>query len=818
MSSPDTSTNGERIGRELIDSQSFSKRAIESPPVAPSKSHPSALDIRLSGRVQGVGMRPAITNLARQLHLFGHVSNTSEGVCVHLEGPQESLTQFEQRLPTSFPRAADVTSIHSLAGVVIGCQAFEIFPSVNRSDDLSGPLQTAVPVDLVACQDCLDEVAAPLNRRHNYPFTSCTNCGPRYSIIDEMPYDRDRTSMQKFRLCANCEREFTTSSDRRFHAQSNACPACGPRVWCDAADGSQVAEHQTAIDVAASAIRSGKILALRGLGGYQLLVDATSQSAVTRLRDRKLRVAKPFPVMVASLADARWLGKLDGAEEQLLGSPEGPIVVVDARPPSHDTQWWLAESVTSQLGTIGLMLPTTPLHHLLLQTVGRPLVCTSGNIEGEPLAYDSFDARHELQGIADLWLEHDRPIRRPLDDSVLRVMQGRPVGLRLARGFAPRPLTIDTNRSIVAVGGHQKGNIALSNGKQSILGPHLGNYDSIAMRERFLQQLDDLCLLSGCEPSLFAGDLHPAYFTTRWLAESGRPMIAVQHHHAHIVANMVEQGWVDREVLGVAWDGTGDGGDGTIWGGEFLLATTRGFQRVGHLRPFRLPGGETAIRQPWRTAVSLVQSALGDRSAAQLSFVSGRAESLLPLLHRPALSPITTSAGRLFEGLATLVMRPDELERRHPPQTSSRVLSPEGIEVGRYEGEVAMRFECLCDRSATGQYDMPLERGNRLQLDWRPMVQGVLEDRARHVPREVIAMRVHRGLAEGIVKLCGQFPAYPVALGGGLFQNRVLVELVAERFASTGQTLGLPGLIPPNDGGLAVGQLAIAAAQLRSQE
>jgi hydrogenase maturation protein HypF len=447
------------------------------------------------------------------------------------------------------------------------------------------------------------------------------------------------------------------------------------------------------------------------------------------------------------------------------------------------------------------MLPTTPLHWLLLRKCRRPLVVTSGNLEGEPLVFRHDEAVCRLRDVADLWLEHDRPILRPIDDGVVRLIAGRTATIRLARGYAPLPLALDVREPALALGGHQKVALALTNGTQAVLGPHVGDLDTLASRERLLEQIGAMAQLYGVRPECWAVDKHPDYFTTQWALSQHGLTRSVQHHHAHVVAGMLEHGWLDREVLGVAFDGTGYGADGTIWGGEFLRATATGFTRVGRLRPFGLPGGERAVREPWRVAVSLVEQAAGTEEARRLVFPYSNdaakcdASRLVGILHSPRFSPITSSAGRLFDGIAALAL---------------------GTSHCQFEGQAAMLLEAVCDREEGGNYSIPRCSGQPDELDWRPLIVAVLRDRAGGVAPGVIAIRFHRGLAQAVASLCRAHLPLPVVLGGGVFQNRVLVELLTEAFTDTAQPLGLPGQIPVNDGGLAAGQLAVACARRTS--
>ena len=745
-----------------------------------------AVKLTLSGRVQGIGLRPAVARWALELGLSGQISNTTQGVELVVEGSVESVRHFEEELDARLPTGTCIEKRDRETVALCELTGFDILES-----EVGGALATQVPPDIAVCQDCLAEISEPEDRRLGYPMTSCTNCGPRYSILKSMPYERAQTSMAEFALCAACQTEYQSPGDRRFHAQTNACPECGPRVWCHDATGRKIANQSDAVKAAAAALQQGQIVALRGLGGYQLLVDATSDHAVEKLRQRKRRYGKPLSVMVSSLLEADKLVYLDDSERADLSSPAAPIVLLASR--SHSG---LAESINAGLNTLGIMLPTTPLHWLLLQKCSCPLVVTSANQEGEPLAYQRESIRSQLKSVADLWLENDRPIERPIDDSVVRRMAGRRVTIRLARGLAPLSLGLECDMSLTALGGQQKTAFALCNGHQSILGPHIGDLDRLASCERFQKQLESVQQLYGVSQCALVCDAHPDYFTTQWASQQSVVPETVQHHHAHIVAGMLEQGWLDRQVLGVAFDGTGWGDDKTIWGGEFLLSTATNYSRVGHLRPIHLPGGESAIREPWRIAVSLVAQAAGKAAVSRLKFERDLVEPLLKIVDSKRFSPLTTSAGRLFDGVAALIL---------------------GVKHCEYEGQAAMLLEAICDRSDAGCYEIPLQVSKPVQLDWRPLVSQILTDRDAGVSPAMMAMRFHRGLARAIAGLCGQFAPLPVVMGGGVFQNRYLIELLVEEMEQNGQPLGLPGTIPPNDGGLAAGQLAVAVSRLKQK-
>ena len=789
------------------------------PAIAASRSVVAAHAI-LRGHVQGLGVRPAIANLAARCRLTGSVGNVTGGVAITIEGDSHDVATFQNKLLDALPREALVEDCAWTEAVGQGCVSFTI-----RRSSASEQLATPVPIDRAVCKDCLCETLDRQSRRHNYAFTSCTKCGPRFSIITSMPYERSATTMESFPLCALCAREDADPADRRYHAQTNACPDCGPKLWSRDRHGLVTNDQACVLDQAVSAILSGHLVALRGIGGYQLLCDATNGDAVRRLRVAKRRPDKPFAVLVSgSIALEHWADATD-PEWNAVTAPGNPITLRSTPPDLA-----LSPEVSRGLSTVGLMLPTTPLHALLATRCNVPLVVTSGNVEGDPLDVDVAEAECSLGEIADLFLHHNRPIAHPLDDSVIRVIADHPVTFRLARGAAPFSLPVTSSIPGLALGGHQKAAIALSNGPAAILGPHIGDLDSLSMRARFETHVDEMLELYGCSPEFIVIDQHPDYFTSRWaqqwngarieVAESGlreepgtsavaasgspsfrlakvRHVVRVQHHHAHIAAAMLDRGWHDREVLGVAFDGTGYGPDGTIWGGEFLLCTLAGFRRVGRLRPFALPGGELAIRQPWRVAISLLAEILtpSDLQAACQRLLPKNVgwEAVLGWQSNHRLAPLTTSAGRLFDGIAALVLQ---------------------IHEATFEGQPAMLLEDCCRPRENHCYEFPVHTGELFELDWRPAVESVIRDLTAGEPPDRIATRFHHGLAAGIARVCENFQQHPVVLGGGVFQNRTLVEAIADLFPTN--RMGLPGRIPPNDGGLAAGQLAIASRVVSS--
>jgi hydrogenase maturation protein HypF len=757
--------------------------------VVPAKQTPTARRIVLTGRVQGLGVRPTIFRLASELRLSGTVRNTARGVEIEVEGSPEDVQEFERRLPDELPDRANLAQIRAEPGRLSGLCDFQI---VKEATD--GPLAARVPEDIAACDECLAEVSDALDRRRNYPLTSCTLCGPRYTVIRAMPYEREDTALADFPLCDPCHEEYTRPRDRRFHAQTTACPDCGPQAWLSNGIGGEWRGNDLLHEVLAR-LAAGQIVALRGLGGYQLLVDATDDRAVRRLRERKGRFGKPLAVLVTSLAAAEKLAYFDDDERAAFSDAAGPIVLVRARATNG-----LAPSINPGLDTVGLMRPTTPLHAMIVSAFGRPLVCTSGNRDGDALEYEIATSEQRLAGIADVWLHHDRQIMRPIDDSVVRVIAGRRVTIRLARGLAPLALPLPTMPATLAVGGHLKAALAWSNGVQCVLGPHVGDQESIAARERYLAHWQDCQSLYRATPIQCVHDAHPDYFTTHWALRQHLPRIVAQHHHAHIVAGMLEHHWLDRQVLGVAWDGTGYGTDGTIWGGEFLVSTGTSFERVARLRPFRLPGGEAAIREPWRIAMAVGAQLTEPGRLGYIARPSWPASDNAPqriaaiqqIVNLSQLSPLTSSAGRLFDAAAAIVL---------------------GCGASEFDGQPAMLLEAAADRTDRKCYELPLIDGPLPELDWRPTFAQLIADWQAGVEPGRIAMRFHRALAAGIVAVCRGHSSLPIVLGGGVFQSRLLTELVAEQLAGTQQPLGLPGTIPPNDGGLAAGQLAIAACR-----
>jgi len=731
------------------------------------------LRIVLRGAVQGVGFRPTVYRLAEKLLLVGWVRNSGAGLEIEVEGNSEQLDEFLQKLRAQQPQAAVITTEEVSRIASTGYACFEILPS----DDTVSKTAVVLP-DLATCPECLSELLDPADRRFGYAFTNCTRCGPRYTIITDIPYDRPNTTMGGFVLCSDCRREYESPHDRRFHAQPNACPACGPRLWSVSGQG----EGARAITHAAEALARGEIVALKGVGGFQLLVDASNSEAVTRLRQRKHREEKPFALLMPSIECIRHYCSVSATEEELLASQAAPIVLL--RPKEGND---LVPEVAKSSPYLGVMLPYSPLHHLLMREYPFPAVATSGNRADEPIAIDNDEARERLRNIADVFVLHDRPIARSCDDSVARFSGGRPQILRRARGYAPLPVVVPrTLPPVLAVGGHLKNTVAIALGRQVFLSQHIGDLDAAESRQAFQCAIEDLCRLYRFEPKSVACDLHPDYASTQWALASGLPIVQVQHHHAHVTACAAENG-IATDYLGVAWDGSGLGLDGNIWGGEFFLASPSGFERIAHLRPFRLPGGEAAIRDCSRSAAGFLWEARGADCAGRVVSPGIRA-----MLERKINSPLSCSVGRLFDAAAYLSGVADR---------------------NRFEGQVAMCLErAIGEIRTTESYEIVNRNGIG---DWAPLIEALVADKHACVDASLIAAKFHNALANWILAVAQKANVHHVVLSGGVFQNAYLAERTTVLLEEHGFRAVTHHQVPANDGGISLGQ-AVLAGQFES--
>jgi hydrogenase maturation protein HypF len=755
--------------------------------------------IAIEGVVQGVGFRPFVYRAAVRHGLAGSVRNSLQGALVEVEGDEQSLRRFLDEVATPPAAASARRRVTMQWGEPRG--AGETFSIAGSARD--GEARLFPAPDLAACDACLGELSDPRDRRHGYALLACAECGPRFTMVAALPYDRERTTMGAFAMCARCQREYETPDDRRFHAEGIACPACGPRLTLHAADGALVPTSDP-IARAAVALRNGGIVAIKGVGGYHLACDATAGPTVAELRRRKRRDAKPLAVMVADPAEARALGHVSEAEAGLLACSARPIVLVRRRAAAP-----LADEVAPGCRDLGIMLPYTPLHHLLLEAVGRPLVMTSGNASDEAIAYHDDDARRRLRGVADLFLVHDRPIEVPCDDSVARVVRGTPQLVRRSRGYVPLAirLPLAAARPVLACGGELKHTFALVRGEQAFLAQHLGDLAGERAFRAFLDAVAHFRRLFDLAPEVVAHDLHPGYRSTLYARSlEGVERIAVQHHHAHVASCLADNG-VDRRVIGVAWDGTGHGADGHVWGGEFLVADLAGFERAGHFELVPLPGGDAAIREPWRMAAVFLRAAYGEAmTGLDLAFVRRLDRAAWRVLTRAAdqglNAPLTSSAGRLFDAVASLLGLRDR---------------------AGFEAQAAMELEALADPEADRVYAARLDGGgDTLVVRTTDIVRAVVEDLLAEVPAARIAARFHATLADVLTRACERIRARTglgaVALSGGVFQNAWLLAAAIGRLEGSGFEVYTHEQVPANDGGLALGQAAVAARRLAGQD
>lgn len=754
------------------------------------------LYITIQGAVQGVGFRPFIYRLATELELVGWVNNSARGVLIEVEGIQAQLQAFLLRIEQEKPPCSYIQTLESKFLAPVGYKQFEIRASTG------GEKTALIMPDLATCSDCLREMFTPSDRRYLYPFTNCTNCGPRFSIIKALPYDRPNTTMHKFEMCDRCQSEYEDPSNRRFHAQPNACPQCGPHLELWQRD-SILALDLQALNQVVEKIRAGTIVAVKGLGGFQLVADARNDAAIKQLRDCKQREAKPFALMYPSLEIVKEHCKVSDLEEKLLLSPQAPIVLLRRLDFKA-----ISPAVAPSNPYLGVMLPYTPLHHLLMAKLGFPVVATSGNLTNEPICIDEYDALQRLGSMADFFLVHNRPIARPVDDSVVRVMMGQELLLRRARGYAPLPISINSQpkiknprSKILAVGAHLKNTIALAVNQQVFVSQHIGDLETLPAVNVFESAIADFQQLYQLQPVAISCDAHPDYFSTQFARKSGLTVTPVQHHYAHVLSCMAENDLIEinncKPVLGIAWDGAGYGLDGTIWGGEFLLVTETSFERVAHLRTFRLPGGENAIKEPRRVAIGLLYEIFGDsvfemkHLATVQAFSHQELKILQTMLQRNLNTPVTSSAGRLFDAVSSLVGLRQQTQ---------------------FEGQAAMELEfAIAEFETDDRYTFEILTGQSPAIaDWLPMGQEILADVCCGLSLENISAKFHNTLVEIIIAVAKQIGAERVVLTGGCFQNKYLTERAIQRLRTEGFYPYWHQRIPPNDGGIALGQIVAA--------
>ncbi len=784
-----------RMGQSMITQSHLSST---SPVGSRERTEIRRLCIVLHGAVQGVGFRPFVFRLAHELKLTGWVLNSSQGLQVEVEGRKQDLDNFLLRVQSERPSRSLIQGVEHSFLDPAGFESFSI-----RTSEESGEKTTLVLPDSAVCQDCLREIFDRENRRYLYPFTNCTNCGPRFTIIESVPYDRPNTTMKGFPLCPRCREEYDDPRDRRFHAQPNACPVCGPHVEFWDEHGTILEDHGSAMLMAVKVIRSGGIVAVKGLGGFHLMTDARNDSAVRRLRERKHREEKPLALMVPALEDAVRLCEVSGLEQQLLCSPEAPIVLLhrrNRRSYSNDFQLqdspsFVAPSVAPDNPYLGLMLPATPLHHILMRDLGFPVVATSGNLSDEPICTDEREAVERLSGIADAFLVHNRPIVRPVDDSVVRVMMGRELVLRRARGYAPLPIEVKAvkGKRLLALGGHLKSTVAITAGANVVISQHLGDLETEQSHAAFRRAVADLPAMYETKPDRVLCDMHPEYISSKEARMLGVEVEEVQHHYAHVASCMAENR-LDGEVLGISWDGTGFGPDGTIWGGEFLLTNETSYKRVGTFRSFPLPGGEKAVREPRRTALGILYEMLGEgvfgeKSLPALQAFSEEERTIIrTMLEHSFQTPRTSSVGRLFDAVASIIGQRQKVS---------------------FEGQAAMELEFLATGVSTkAAFDITFgDRDGLCTVDWQPMIQQLLAMVAQGKSAPLLSAMFHNTLVEIIVQLALYAGQQRVVLTGGCFQNKILCEAAIRRLTMEGFWAYWHQRVPPNDGGIALGQI-----------
>ena len=745
--------------------------------------------------VQGVGFRPFVYRLAQQHNLKGWVRNTSGSVEIEVEGDEETLNKFLADLEAKAPPMAHIEKVEATFHPVKGYTDFEICQSLSQK----GKYQLVSP-DIATCEDCRREIFCPTDRRFRYPFTNCTNCGPRFTIIEDIPYDRPKTTMHKFEMCPECQQEYDDPLDRRFHAQPNACPECGPSLELVDGNGNSI-ECNDVIKTSGELLKAGKILALRGLGGFHLACDATNEEAINLLRSRKRRPSKPLAVMVATLEDIEEQCLASPEERKLLQSPQCPIVLLRWKHNSSS----ISPAIAPNIKYLGVMLPYTPLHHILLREVGLPLVMTSGNLSEEPIAKDNEEALRRLGGIADYFLLHNRDIFARYDDSVY-IVEDKPQVIRRARGYAPYPIFLPfKSKQILACGAELKNTFCLTKDEHAFLSQHIGDMENEETLEHFENTIELYKKLFRIEPEIMAYDMHPEYLSTKYAlqagSERGLSLISVQHHHAHIVSCLVENE-VEGPVIGVAFDGTGYGTDDTIWGGEFLLADWLSFQRVGHLEYVPLSGGEAAIKKPYRMALSYLYTLLGEGFSLEgLPFSKlnpTELEIIRQQLRRGINCPLTSSAGRLFDAVSALVGVRKEID---------------------YEAQAAIELEMLAPNEV-GEFDAKsypfciVEQQGMKVVKLGELISTIVQDVKNEVPVPIISLKFHNTMAQIILRMCKliaeETGIAQVALSGGVFQNRLLLKLAITALQREGFSVLTHHLVPCNDGGISLGQAVIA--------
>ncbi len=749
----------------------------------------SRVYIVIRGAVQGVGFRPFVYNLALKMGMKGYVLNSSSGVFIEAENHKELLNEFILKIQNEKPALAIITGFEFSFLDPVNYITFEIKKSETGED-----FSALILPDIAICNDCKKELLNPSDKRFHYPFINCTNCGPRFSIIESLPYDRPNTSMKNFKMCDDCRNEYENPGNRRFHAQPIACPRCGPRLeLCDAL-GNPISSADNALLLTIDKIKSGKIIAVKGLGGFQLIADASNENTVVRLRKLKQRDEKPFALMFKDIDYVKRICEVSLFEERLLLSPESPIVLLKRKSPSGSHNL-VNEFVAPGNPYLGIMLPYTPLHLLLMEGLINPIIATSANISEEPICIDNVEAISRLKGIAEFFLLHNRPIARQVDDSITKVILGKEMILRRARGYAPMPVKTNVNNQddvLLAVGGHLKNTIALKVNDNVFISQHIGNLSTEISYKTFLKVIEDFKLLYHAKPNKIISDQHPEYLSTKYAVSSLIPLTRVQHHFAHI-ASCRGENQITGRTLGVSWDGTGLGEDNSIWGGEFFISDDYRYSHFAQLKKFFLPGGEAAIKEPRRSALGLLYSMFGDdlfedkSGLIPASFEKNEIKTLRQMLLKNINSPLTSSAGRLFDAVASLLNLAD---------------------VNNYEGQAGMCLEfAIGSADTTDYYSFEINEKNIFIINWQPLIKELLIDKLNLVPVNIISAKFHNSLARIILSAAKISGDKKIVLSGGCFQNAALLEKIAALLQFEGLSVYWHQRVPPNDGGLSLGQI-----------
>jgi len=751
------------------------------------------IHIAIRGAVQGVGFRPFIYRLAMESNLKGYVLNNSSGVFIEAEGEEKTIRNFLFRIENKKPPLAIIISMEHSFLDPVGYNDFII-----KESEAGDKVSAMILPDIAVCEDCLNEMFDPKDRRYLYPFINCTNCGPRFSIIESLPYDRPNTSMKTFEMCDRCREEYEDPMNRRFHAQPTACPDCGPKLTLWDKKGDTISEKELALNHTAKLIKEGNIIALKGLGGFQLIVDASNDKAIKELRGKKHREEKPFALMFPNLESIKNICDVSLVEQRVLTSPESPIVLLKRKSGIQSPESRVSSYNAPDNPYLGVMLPYTPLHHLLMKELNIPIVATSANISEEPICIDETEALERLKGIADYYLVNNRPIVRHLDDSIVRVVKDREMVMRRARGYAPLPIQLSdkqnklNDKTILAVGGHLKNSIALRVKSNVFISQHIGDLSTEEANKTFRKVIKDFKTLYNVNPDAIICDDHPEYISTKYAFTLSDTVNSIQHHYAHIAACRLEN-QLEGEALGVSWDGTGYGEDGTIWGGEFFLSDESSYKHIGQFKQFSLPGGETAIKEPRRSLAGLLFEIAGEKFDEQYSdilsthFSSKELSLIKNMLIKRINSPTTSSAGRLFDGVSALL----------------NICSKSS-----YEGQAAMMLEFAADNNEIGSYAFRITDNKKLVVEWGPFVKDILDDIRNRITPSIISAKFHNTLAYIILAVAEKFGRKKVILSGGCFQNAFLTERTIDLLQSKGFKVYWHQRVPPNDGGIALGQIA----------